>query len=224
MNKSSTFTFVKENAFVNKPKTEKLLLRFDQIFYNKKYESVSQNVIEIDTNKIHNEPLFASLLYKVKKKFQIITGNSDLIFEKLWLVHNTSNNSDKTQLPFIPHIDKQRCLKAMVYLHNVNLSHGPIYLGKIKNSFDMEQKRIKLPKNYRKKNLNFVSKNELQGDMIPMLGKAGDVIFFDTNSPHKAGIVKKNYSRKVLRFKFVRPNSVPKITFLRKLIKKFIND
>ena len=38
-----------------------------------------------------------------------------------------------------------------------------------------------------------------------MIGRAGDVIFFDTNTPHKAGIIKKGFYRKVLRFTFDRP-------------------
>ena len=35
-----------------------------------------------------------------------------------------------------------------------------------------------------------------------MIGTAGDIIFFDTNVPHMAGIVEQGYKRRVLRFDF----------------------
>ena len=69
----------------------------------------------------------------------------NLNFEKLWLVSSSSNDTKKTTLPYIPHIDKRRYLKAMVYLHDVNLEHGPIHLGRVKSKTDIEQKRKKLP-------------------------------------------------------------------------------
>ena len=56
----------------------------------------------------------------------------------------------------------------------------------------------------------------------PMTGKAGDVIFFDTNTPHKAGIIKGSYYRKVLRFDFERPCFNPKASMLNRIMKKII--
>ena len=53
-----------------------------------------------------------------------------------------------------------------------------------------------------------------------MTGKAGDVIFFDTNTPHKAGIIKSGYFRKVLRFKFKRPLLNPKPFIFNRVIDK----
>ena len=55
-----------------------------------------------------------------------------------------------------------------------------------------------------------------------MTGKAGDVIFFDTNTPHKAGIIKGSYYRKVLRFDFERPCFNPKASMLNRIMKKII--
>ena len=54
-----------------------------------------------------------------------------------------------------------------------------------------------------------------------MTGKAGDVIFFDTNTPHKAGIINEGYYRKVLRFDFERPFFNPKQTIFNYIINKF---
>lgn len=54
-----------------------------------------------------------------------------------------------------------------------------------------------------------------------MIGNAGDAIFFDTNTPHKAGIIEKGYSRKILRFDFERPSFNPQNP-IKNLIAKFI--
>jgi ectoine hydroxylase-related dioxygenase (phytanoyl-CoA dioxygenase family) len=59
-----------------------------------------------------------------------------------------------------------------------------------------------LPIDYKNKRLNLVKKQDLEKNFIPITGKAGDVIFFDTNTPHKAGIIKSGYSRKVMRFDY----------------------
>ena len=117
-------------------------------------------------------------------------------------VFSRSNLTKKDILPYKTHFDKQRRLKAMVYLHDIDLEHGPIHLGKVKNNIDIDLKRKELPDDYQKKGLNSINSSLLNGDLIPMTGKAGDVIFFDTNTPHKAGIVKEGFSRKILRFDF----------------------
>ena len=84
---------------------------------------------------------------------------------------------DKHQLPFIPHIDKDRSLKAMVYLHDVSFDHGPIHLGVAKNAITIEKRRRELPKDYQSKGLNTIDEKDIDGDLAPMIGKAGDVIF-----------------------------------------------
>ena len=138
----------------------------------------------------------------------------------MWLVHSSPNNQNKNFLPYIPHIDKQRYLKAMIYLHDVSFNHGPIYLGKLDSSIDIERIRKKLPYNYKEKGLNSINYQQLDGSLIPMVGSAGDVIFFDTNTPHKAGIIKDNYSRKILRFDFECLSFNQKPTLLKHIFNK----
>ena len=53
-----------------------------------------------------------------------------------------------------------------------------------------------------------------------MTGKAGDVVFFDTNTPHKAGVIKARHFRKILRFKFKRPSFNPKPFILNRIINR----
>ena len=92
-----------------------------------------------------------------------------------------------SMIPFIPHIDKDRSLKTMVYLHNVSFDHGPIHLGVAKY---YHNRKRRITQDYQSKGLNTIDEKDIDGDLAPMIGKAGDVIF-DTNA-HKAGILKKD--------------------------------
>ena len=92
---------------------------------------------------------------------KFLTNLNDLSIKKMWLVNSTPNNQNKNFLQYIPHIDKQRYLKAMIYLHDVSLNHGPIYLGKLDSSVDIEKIRKKLPYNYKEKGLNSLNTNNL---------------------------------------------------------------
>ena len=71
----------------------------------------------------------------------------------------------------------------MVYLHDVTKRHGPIHLGRTHDHVSIEQRRNTLPDDYIELGLNTVSREDLQDEMIPMTGSAGDIIFFDTNEP-----------------------------------------
>ena len=219
------FIFAKENLLLDTVLVEKLHIEFDKIYQeNTNNNNTHTNFLDLRNDDIIKVPLFFSLLSRIQKKFELITGHNDLCFEKLWLVSSSSNDTNKTTLPYIPHIDKRRYLKAMVYLHDVNLEHGPIHLGKVKKNINIEQKRKRLPQDYKEKGLNTIEDKDLDGTLAPMLGKAGDVIFFDTNTPHKAGIIKDSYHRKVLRFDFERPNFNLKPSIINKIIKKLLKN
>ena len=219
---NNNFTFIKEDGLFNKELTKNLLEKFDYIFSENKYKNIEGNIYQLVKNDVLKEPLFLFLLNQVKKKIELITGFNDLSFEKLWLVSSSSNEINKNELPYVPHIDKRRYIKAMVYLHDISLDHGPIHLGIIKNTFNLEKKRKKLPNDYRKKKLNIIDKKHINDDLIPMIGNAGDVIFFDTNTPHQAGMVKNGKTRKVLRFDFERPLFNPKQSLFSYLRNRFI--
>ena len=215
------FIFAKKNLLLDGVLTENLLRKFDQIYQENTSKNIHADFLDLRKDDIMKIPLFLSLLNKIQKKFESITGHNDLSFEKLWLVSSLSDDTGKITLPYIPHIDKRRYLKAMVYLHDVNLEHGPIHLGRVKSTTDIEQKRKKLPSDYKEKGLNTISDKDLDGSLTPMTGKAGDVIFFDTNTPHKAGVIKDNYYRKVLRFDFERPRFNAKPSIFNRIMKKF---
>ena len=109
----------------------------------------------------------------------------------------------------------------MVYLHAITIDHGPIHLGKIKNEIDIEKRRKKLPSDYKVRGLNVINEKDLREGLIPLTGNAGDVIFFDTNIPHKAGVLTEGYERRVLRFDFELPGLNPKPTLLSRILKKY---
>ena len=217
---SNKFHYTKKDQVFNKDLINQVLGRFDQIHKENAYKSITSNIKELTKNDVLNEPLMHSLLNKIYEQFKFITGKSDLIFLKVWLVSTKSNHTNKEILPYIPHIDRNRKLKAMVYLHDIDLEHGPIHLGKLKHTIDIDRERKKLPEDFQAKGLNTIDDDHLESDLVPMTGKAGDIIFFDTNTPHKAGIVKDNYCRKILRFDFERPYFNPKPTILDRLISK----
>ena len=211
------FYFTKENKVFKEDFISKVLKRFDEIYLEDNYKSLSPNVKELSVNDLLSEPLLLSMLNIIKDRFKLITEKSDLNFLKIWLVFSTPNLTKKDILPYKTHFDKQRRLKAMVYLHDIDLEHGPIQLGKIKNSIDLDQKRKELPDDYQKKGLNSIDDLLLDSDLTPMTGKAGDVIFFDTNTPHKAGIIKDGFNRKILRFDFGGETLIQKTNILSKL-------
>lgn len=217
----NNFTYIKENKVLSNEQTLMFLKIFNNIFHGNIYEAVQENTYEFSKNKILNEPFFCSLLDIIQKKFTQITGFNDLNFKKLWLVSTSSDNTKKDCLPYVPHIDKNRYLKAMVYLHDVSLNHGPIHLGKVKREIDLEDERKKFSKNYKEKGLNTIIDEKIEGNLVPMTGKAGDVVFFDTNTPHKAGIVSDGFSRKILRFDFERSFFNPKQSLFSFIVKKF---
>ena len=196
------FFFIKENKVFKEDLISKVLKRFDEIYLEDNYKSLSPNVKELSVSDLFNEPLLLSMLNIIKDRFKLITEKSDLNFLKVWLVFSKSNITKENILPYKTHFDKQRRLKAMVYLHDIDLEHGPIHLGKVKNNIDIDQKRKELPDDFQKKGLNSINKSLLNGDVTPMTGKAGDVIFFDTNTPHKAGIIEDGFNRRILRFDF----------------------
>jgi ectoine hydroxylase-related dioxygenase (phytanoyl-CoA dioxygenase family) len=214
------FFFLKENSVIDDKLIVSLVDKFDKIFNQKNYETEQFNVRELNSESISKEQLFQSVMNKIHKKFKIITNMTDLKFKKLWLVNSKSNSNDKSKVPYVPHIDKNRYLKAMIYLNDVSISNGPIHLGKAKNNIDIENIRINLPHDYKVKKLNVINNKDLEKNLIPMTGKAGDVIFFDTNTPHKAGNISEGYYRKILRFDFERPSFIYKENYTKKLFNK----
>ena len=81
----------------------------DPRFRNNNYENVAILNHEDIKKTIYNEIL--------SKIYSILTFNNlNYVFQSLWLQNSNSeySNLNINELPFIPHIDKRRCLKVMM--------------------------------------------------------------------------------------------------------------
>jgi hypothetical protein len=171
---------------------------FDGLFQDADVAKTHPNVIEL-------KQLDSPKIDAIRKIFDLVRGHIagvpgyNVDFEKLWLVESKSVDTDMTKLPYIPHFDKRRYLKGMIYLNDVTADHGPIHLGETDLAAADKQRR-NLPSDYKERGLNSVPAGT---PMTPILGNAGTVILFDTNAPHHAGKVSPGMSRKVLRFDFL---------------------
>jgi len=111
----------------------------------------------------------------------------------------------------------------MIYLHDVGLEDGPIHFAKVEDDVDIDERRRKLPSNYKELGLNAVRKEDLELDFEPLTGQGGDLILFDTNTPHHAGIVADGMRRKVLRFDFEHYSFNPKSSISQRVLNKILN-
>lgn len=179
-----------------------ILNYFNRIKTDAKNFTQGNNIYEISKSKIFKIDNLKNLMLTVKslieKNFQI----SNLVFNKLWFVETEHQNSDIKKLPYKLHFDKYRYFKAMLYLHDVSLDHGPIHFGKIREDIKINEIRVNLPKNYKELDMNTIRQIDLVEKPKPLVSKKGDLICFDTNEPHYAGLVSPKFTRKVLRFDF----------------------
>ena len=88
-------------------------------------------------------------------------NNLNYVFQSLWLQNSNSeySNLNINELPFIPHIDKRRCLKVMIYLNEINKRSGPINLTKTKPE-NFEKIRKNLSIDYQAKKENVIHLNQ----------------------------------------------------------------
>lgn len=136
--------------------------------------------------------------YKMVEELVARQPDYSVTFSKLWLVHSQYRNVDNTKLPYLPHFDRLRFLKVMIYLTDTDSNNGAFFACSA-NVHETESRRRLLPKNHKEAFMNDASS---LGAFEPVVGKAGDAIIFDTNCPHYAGSVKDGTERKVARFDF----------------------
>jgi hypothetical protein len=218
---NTDFSFIHQEQFIKPEEVYALKKKFEYIKSNNFYSSPSDNVIHLTRKETYMEPAFEKLSKKIELFFAKNIGLTNLKLDKLGLYTSLNKNTNSSILPYIPHFDKHRCFKAMVYLHDVTEKHGPIHFGHTRDDADIEFRRKKLPHDYKILGLNTVNQEDIINKMIPMVGLAGDVVFFDTNVPHKAGMVSNGYERYVLRFDFDLDGLNVKPSIIDRLLKKF---
>jgi len=194
------------------------------------FDSFQNNIFEISNNhliefekiindnslKIRNDDVsvlsefkdYPNLLEVKKKIFDIFKFNKfdNLEFEDVWIQKNYKDKYIKNELPNIPHIDKIRKIKVMIYLNTITKMNGPIHVYKVDPN-DYEKIRLNLKDDYKKRKENAI-KDLDKNNFLACVGPIGTSVFFDTNSPHFAGELKdKKGIRKSLRFNFIKKKS-----------------
>ena len=149
----------------------------------------------IETGRFVNLPTEGvQALLNLVKSIDIPT---DHIFEKIWVVESDHSSVDPNVLPFIPHFDRKRTTKIMLYLTDVSHCDGPMYIATNRRPHDYEVSRRQVVA----KGENLVTDADVVYE--PLLGPAGHFHIFDTNLPHFAGAPTQDGSRSVIRFDFV---------------------
>ena len=118
-------------------------------------------------------------------------------FEKIWVVESDFQSVNPSVLPFLPHFDIKRTTKIMVYLSDVTVKDGPMYIARNVAPSHYEARRQKVVT----KGQNLVDAAEVRFE--PLLGQAGHFHIFDTNLPHYAGTPITGGKRNILRLDFV---------------------
>ena len=183
-------------------------------------EITSYEEEQIDSNKINNlnELKKFNYLEKLNKNILNLIKNNkikNIQFDDIWFVKSVESIYEPRKLPYVPHIDKVRKIKAMIYLNDVTIEDGPLFITKVDpNNYENFRKALK--PDYKERQENEVKNLKIEG-YLPLNGKFGTTIFFDTNAPHFAGkIYNKNSLRKIIRFNF----RVKSENFIKKFIKK----
>jgi len=193
-----------------------ILNEYNEIKKLKKYRitnSMSSLKFAKDIKKYKNiYNLFLKIEKIIKKK------KKNVIFEDIWLVKSNKRFTNLDKVPHVPHIDKIRKYKVMVYLNDIGINCGPLHISKISPE-KFEEKRKKFSKNYQKNKENII--NIPKEKFMPCIGPFGTTIFFDTNSPHFGGrIMKINKERLILRFNYRYVDKLTKnINYLLKRFK-----
>lgn len=127
-----------------------------------------------------------------------------LELHKIWIQRSTAKYTSQfgKSVPFVPHIDRQRYAKVMVYLSSVGEGDGAMEIAS-QNPETLEPLRRSLPDDYKERGLNVV---EVDSERFTSLkGARGTAVYFDTNTPHRATPISLGHVREVARFDFWKP-------------------
>ena len=159
--------------------------------------SNSRKVYQLDKSDMQL-PEIQKLIYYFQNKLSTSEIYSKTVLQKIWRVQTTETNSTPGKLPYIPHFDRRRFVKLMVYLNDVTTADGPFTTAS--HSVDLyEVKRRNLPDDYKDKKLN--SKLEAH-DYNEVLFTSGTGVIFDTNCAHYAKPVQAGGGRDAIRIDF----------------------
>lgn len=186
-------------------------LDINELHLKEFYEALDDQNLKIrgdNVSVIKSEKKYSNIMNLKQKILNLFKQNKikNLIFEDIWVQKNSYTEYNPNELPNVPHIDKIRKFKVLIYLDDVDATNGAISFYGL-DPDDMETFRQRLKPDY-KKNKGNVLKNISKHECQKLTGPFGTTIFFDTNTPHFAGELKyKKSERKSLRFNFVKKKS-----------------
>ena len=150
--------------------------------------------------KFYKQSSIVTLTNTIKQESNKFDNYNGLKLSKIWFVNSSFENSNTGELPYVPHFDRRRFLKIMLYLTDVGESDGPFTTSNYHvERLEEQRKKIKRFTSGLKENTYI---EDLEYNFIH--ADAGDCIIFDTNCPHFASPVGKEGNRKILRLDFER--------------------
>jgi len=218
LNKQINFEYSVARSFLSEETVSLLNSEFGEAFNDQNASKIHPTVVQLTATQLENSEVLSPVLGQIILHFTDALKVSGIALDKVWFVKSQSKDTDPNKLPYLPHFDKHRYLKAMIYLHDVVEDHGPIHFGRLLNPAEIDTRRRRLPANYKDLGLNTIKASEMISGMEPVLGKTGDVIFFDTNAAHRAGIVSEGFERNVIRFDFNVRGFNPQKSFIQRLV------
>ena len=175
MVKNFTYKVGKSYASLNERSYLKTL--FERVWREEKFSSSYPHVCQMSYKQLEDERNLFGFYLKIKFDLEKVSGLRNVGLDKVWFVHSKASDTDKTKLPYVPHFDRKRFLKAIVYLHDVTLPNGPIHFAENSNPLEIEERRKNLPDDYKRLTLNKFTKDDLISCYRPVTGNAGDVVF-----------------------------------------------
>lgn len=167
---------------------------------NEVIHSKNLNPIKFDfKNYVMLSKIYNNSFFKEVSKFFF---DKDYIYAKKFFLVKSTGKKEKdylknNKLAFVPHTDEVHYLKFFIYLTDVSLLNGPLTIAPgTQNKF----KRIR--HDWIKNNFDPLTRDKTnyqhESEMIPLTGKKGTLIIFDTDCLHKAGDVQSDL-RKIIR-------------------------
>ena len=169
----------------------------NDVIHAKNLDTSNFNFANFPTlNKIRLNQLFISIS-------KIYLKNNYTFAKKIFLVNSRGKSKkdylDDKKLTYVPHTDETHFLKFFIYLTDVSFAEGPLTVAP-----GTHIKFKKIRHEWIKKNFNPLTRDKTNYDheheMIPLIGKKGSLIIFDTDCLHKAGDIQESYTRKIIRF------------------------
>jgi len=159
--------------------------------------------------------------------------NSDLVSKvlksdryreyKLNSVFATLDKPKTNHIAQDPHFDRVPTLKFLLYLNDMSFENGAFMLSP--GSQNWVKKNFSYPRPAFVSNKFFENTRKvpkiINDNLIPIEGKAGTLIIFDTDTIHHQGLVKRGESR-IIRFHFSPPGRTNKYYSLRERLGTYI--